>query len=443
MWFFLSLLNVVLCCAVAVIFQKRTTQNRAIGEREGRLRSAVLPQDATVWYLRYYTDVFKSQNLNSVVSIMTDTFYHLVSTTIKGLNRLGIRKEIEVDPFPANVDGQEDTDAVLVEGKTDISSGHVDCRMVERYIDTQTGQVLFEQRHDKKALTLNVTRSSARTAAEPICCLNCGAEVDTSGEIFVCKHCGTTYRSDSYDWVLSSVDWLTFRSKASKLGGLLAGVILAAMILPMILGIFASGRPVLIAIVVILNLIFLAAVIAGLGFSAHAQAGFNRLAKIDPLASPTVMQRRAVYLMRRLYHAHDHNMADIRPMMDAQMYQYLLQNHRHSGNYVLDFDEVSLDVPRLSMQNGRQVFEANFQANLVVLTPQRRVEFVLKRGKITLYRNQNTRYEHKLQAESFTCGGCGSSLNLTANGSCKYCGLEYDIADFDWKLATVDFGLFV
>jgi rRNA maturation endonuclease Nob1 len=48
-----------------------------------------------------------------------------------------------------------------------------------------------------------------------------------------------------------------------------------------------------------------------------------------------------------------------------------------------------------------------------------------------------------LTAQARKCIGCGDSLNLTASGACKSCGTEYDVADFDWKIAYVDANAFV
>lgn len=423
--------------------------NKISNEELAKLpRPAELPYDNAVRHIIRYANVFRTQNLASVFSVMSDVYYHTVSSMIQGFNRIGIRKELYFSPYPKQDEdsGLDYTYAprIYSNGKAEIQGTTVKGDYAERYTDSTTGTVLYSHEKKNAEITVLSLRSPERDSNQPIYCESCGMEVQTSGELFICKGCGATYRSDSYDWVTASIatpmaaeenkQAMSFGEKIVP--GLMYGAEIATPVLA-ILGLFA-GRSPLIKILIVLGCLYIPAAACYIIRMIQIQnKAMMDLAKFDPLASTAIFAFRTGYLINRMYNAHDHNPGDMRTMMAAEAFAAFAQVP-HSGNFVLDVLSTTFGSASFYVRDGRQCFDVSHTVKLLVLTRQRQAVTVERPLHMVFYRNEHARYEKMLSAQKTKCTGCGQPLDLTAHAACKFCGIEYDVADFDWKIAAVD-----
>ncbi|MDR0325417.1 MAG: hypothetical protein LBI19_04890 [Oscillospiraceae bacterium] len=408
-------------------------------------RPAELPYETALYYLETFVRLFKTQNLASVASIMGDTFYYSLQGVIKGLNRLGIRKEIQLDPYPGEPGIPADyTFRVFGGGKTDVSAETITCNYSEKYIDSTTDAVLYSRELRRKRATVGVARSSAREETQAVYCINCGEVIDTSGELFICPGCRASYHADSYDWVICNI--VLPKNETSVMQNTRRAVfafMAAAALLP-ILSLIAGGSIFVQGFIILCCAAMLIATIRfSQVFHIGVYTGINKVSRLDPLCTAALIGMRIYYLISRLYNAHDHNPHDISTLMDENAFKAYRENYLHSGTYVLDIINADTLKTEFCLRNGRQVLDVTVKAALLTLTPERQVETVEKKIELSLYRNENTRYEYLLAAETQRCPNCSENLDMTAHGACKACRTQFDIADFDWKIASVNQNVFL
>ena len=437
---FFSIFCVVVCIVImAVSIQSAVNLRKAKPDDPvGKQSRDLLEDKEALRYLNIYTSAFRTMNVNTLYSTMTDFMYHSTATAIQGFAKLGVRKEIdfELDPKQKSYAGELVSD----DGKLVTSASHIYCsRYRERLVDTVSNAVLHTYEAANVDIILHLSRSIAKDTAETKYCSGCGAPLQTNGEIFVCQHCGATYTSDSYDWMISA--YSTFDNK--KANALYTPIGCAAFLLFFalpIMGFCSSNNPGLAAIVTALDLLLVAAAGIYAGVVRKVYRGLKQLKDIDPLSPDDLVQHRGLFLISIFYSACNFNLNLLKPFMDSNAYAELLAAYRPSGSYVLSTSTTGMGaIEGLRIENGRQILSVNLTLKLTVLDRNRTIQVIKRKVFFEMYRNEHVRYEHKLSSESFTCKGCGMSVNLTANGKCKYCGTEYDIADYDWKLGRIDF----
>ncbi len=414
-------------------------------------RPIQLPYDSAVSHVLRYAKVFHTQNLTTVISVMSDVLYHTIATAIQGLNRIGIRKEIRFSPYPEQQteDGLSFvyTDSLFKTGKSEIAATVIKGDMSERYVDSATGTVLYAVEKKNAEVTVSTVRSTARAAGQPIHCEGCGMEVETSGELFICKYCGATYRADSYDWVTTGISTPMEEAGNEQVGNtrVMQPLMYAAMFggpVLAVLGLFAGSSTFLQVLIILGTLYIFGFAFWYARFIRVQMEAYRQLETLDPLATANIVGARMTYLCKRLFLAHDHNPADMRTMMDAAAFESFAQAP-HNGSFVLDVAGLGLPgKTTFYLRDGRQILDMNGTVFLLTLTPQRQVLMVKRPLHVVFYRNERTRYEAMLDMQAMRCSGCGMPLDLTAHSACKYCGIEYDVADFDWKVAWVDPGVF-
>ncbi|MDR2889352.1 MAG: hypothetical protein LBV33_05875 [Lachnospiraceae bacterium] len=426
---------------------------RRLSAAEKAQRGVNLPNDKALQYLHSYYNSFKTLNLNSVASIMTSNLYYRVATKIRLFNKVGLRQECEITPTPLSPpDNAVEKDYIDINGKDDYTKGRVVGGLDYRFVDTVTGEALADIHYDKVDCSIFVTRGSERSSGDDFACQGCGAKVTASGELFICKYCGTTYRADSFDWCLSGVVDTIVPNKKDKraqrktsFGEKIANLILypAFFIAIWIFPFWADRIPLIKSFIIAQLIIFpLVAVIASIR-SIIKKRRYWAMTKADPLCTMSVFLTRTDHLLERLFNAHDLNPGEMKPIMDGALYQHLIANYQHSGNYVLSVNLGLIDDVRYSVANGRQHAKVAGRVFYTIFTPERAVRRFNKKGWISLYRNEGTRYKRRNEMQAANCSGCGAAMDLTVNGACRYCGAEYDIADFDWVIEAIDMGILV
>ncbi len=403
-------------------------------------RPSALSQDRALYYLRLYCEVFKTQNLLSVVSIMSNQFYNKISNMINAYGRIGIRKEIELAPYPPEENAADDT-TVYAQGYRDMSVNSTDFQVLERYVDTQTGRVLHERYKNKQSIITTLMRGTHRTEAEELHCLGCGNKVDTSGETFVCKFCGATYRADSFDWVMDGLQIglgaILKTNKAARFALVLTLVGMAAVPLSVV----ALFVDFFVWLAILCNISYIAAVVFALVVERKVLKSMSPLEQYDPGESIMHLNSRFSNILERLAFAMDFNVSEAASDLDAPLYNYLATLTPRGDYHVLEASVFTGDFQYYHADN-RQYLDAPVTLAFLLLTQDRQIAEISKTVNARFYRNINTRISVQNQMQNVTCSVCGFSLDLTAQGSCKYCGTQYDMADFDWKLASIDPSVF-
>ncbi len=422
--------TVVLWRGASVLEEKKT------GESEKLKRPSALSQDRALYYLHLYCEAFKTQNLPALVSIMTNRFYCKVANQINAYGRLGVRKEIELCPYPPE-DSAADETLLFAQGYRDMSINSTDFKVLERFVDTQTGRVIYERYKDKLWIITTLMRGAHRSEAEELHCVGCGNKVDTSGETFICKYCGATYRADSFDWVMDDVQ-IGYGSmlKANKRTRFLfALVVVGIAALP--LSLLALFVDFFIVLTILCNLAYLAAVLIALAMEKKVVQSMSPLEQYDPGEAITRLNGRFANIVERVAFALDFDVAEAASDLETPLYEYFAALAPRGDYHVLEAAVYTGEF-RYYHANNRQYIDAPLTLSFLLLTHDRQVAEIYKTVNARFYRNLGTKVSLQNKMQNVTCTGCGFPLDLTAQGACKYCGAHYDMADFDWKLAAID-----
>ncbi len=399
-------------------------------------RPSALSQDRALYYLHLYCEVFKTQNLLSVVSIMSNRFYCKIANMINAYGRLGIRKEIELFPYPPETNAADET-MIYAQGYRDMSVNSTDFKVLERFVDTQTGRVIYERYKDKLWIVTTLMRGAHRTEAEELHCVGCGNKVDTSGETFICKYCGATYRADSFDWVMDDVQ-IGYGSmlKANKRTSfILALMVVGIAALP--LSLLALFVDFFIVLTILCNIAYIAAVLITLALEKKVVQSMSPLEQYDPGEAITRLNGRFANVIERLAFALDFDASEAASDLDRPLYEYFASLTPRKDYHVLEATVYTGEF-RYYHANNRQYIDAPLTISFLLLTHNRQIAEIHKTVNAQFYRNLGTKVSLQNKMQNVTCSSCSFPLDLTAQGSCKYCGVQYDMADFDWKLATID-----
>ena len=384
--------------------------------------------------LDIYNAAVMSGNIRRLHSILSDTMFHKTEADAQCLARYGVRREIEYTP-----NGFIEPSPLMYDGKISMSSVQFPCRYTERYVDNRTGQVLHTTQYENATIVMSITRSDMRDPGEVISCTGCGQPVNTGGELFICQHCGATYTSDSYDWSISGYSVLGDKSATPGLKFASYAVIVLMVLLP-ILG-FVSGRvETLKPVVIIGNILMVGAVLYwGLWSVPSSFRGIFDMRRVDRLFSMQQFFGRSQYLLEIFFSGMNYNPTSLKPFIDPYVYAEIMQNYRPTGNLVLKSEDTGKGkVSGLVNHGGKLYLSTTADVMLTVMDSTRRVQRIKKKLTYQMCRAESAMTTHKLDAEVLQCPGCGRSINLTANGRCKYCGANYDLSQIDWVLARVD-----
>ncbi len=410
--------------------------SRKVDQAELQKRASALPQDTALYYLQQYTKVFQTQNLLSVVSLMSDVFYSKIAGMLGAYAKLGIRKEIELSPYPPSDIPEDEDEPVDVQGNRDMSFNFTYFKVLERFIDNQTNRVIYERYRDKVFASTILIRGSHRTEAEKLFCTGCGNPIDTSGETFVCKYCGATYRADSFDWVLDSVEFGLVQMKNPFVRVALIFSIVGIAAIP--LSILTLFIPFLVPLLYLCNLTYVGYCIWGIFFTRKMAASLKELQAYDPGEAELRIYHRFENVLQQLYFSAAGDLSEVRADLDPNLVAQFTANPPRTTHHVLEVGVIPSAEFKYYQANNRQYIEDQLTLNYLLLTADRQVAALTKKVPVRFYRNLNTRVSNLTQMQGLRCSGCGSPLSLTARCTCKYCGVQYDMADFDWKLESID-----
>lgn len=394
--------------------------------------------------LDIYISALKMGNIRKLNSIMSDSMYHMTETDAQVLARLGVRRDIEYVTT-----GFIESVPMMSDGKVSWSTIQIPCRYTERLIDFQTDEVVNTTYYSDATLVMHLTRSDSRQPGEEVSCIGCGQPISTGGELFICQHCGATYTSDSYDWSISGYAVLSEKIEGmGKASAMMMRASIAVMIMMValpILGFISTAAPFLRFIVIPGNILMAGAVLYwGLKVVPESFRGLNDMRRIDPLFSMQKFFSRVQYLVAVFFNAMNYNYNNLKPFIDPYVYAEIVQNYNPTGNYVLKVD-ITGDgkTSEVTRHGGKIYMTVTANMFLTVIDSYRRVQKVEKQLAFQVCRAESAMTTLKPNPDVLICPGCDRSINLTADGKCKFCGADYDLSQIDWILGRVDSAMFI
>ena len=218
------------------------------------------------------------------------------------------------------------------------------------------------------------------------------------------------------------------------------------LILLPILGFGSGEKPGQMAFVIIGSIIMLA-VVSYYTFVMlpNSTKSIDELRKMDPLFSQGSFDSRIGYLMKAFYCAMNFDVTSLKPFIDPYIYNEMRQTYRPTGKYILyaqPLFKMSFKGSSVVRHMGRIFINYQREYQLTVFDGSRRIQKVTQLIKYQLCRGENVRTAYKNNMEALVCPGCGMSINLTANGKCKFCGTEQDLSQVDWIFGRIDTSMY-
>lgn len=397
-----------------------------------------------------YEKVFSTLDIRKGMAVMTDLFINEVNLRLKVYNRLGITRQIIFVPFPEKE--RSESLSVVNSGKFTITNEQAQGSYKEQFIDSSTGIVLWERDWPKSTYNFRLIRNPEAAQHKERYCEGCGAPVELEGEIYICKSCGAKYSADSYEWMISGVmAWNEgivqgASNETSTLYNLIVKRIMPYGCMAMsILGFFSGGN-------ILLKILTVLAILCNLmmyGVSAMtivwAYTPVQKLVNFDQMASPQKVADRAAYLMSLMYGSYQTNPARMQPFMEPECYRQWRENLREleavqqSGSQVFHWETKFGDanLRKFWVSGGKQHLLVGGLVEYWYLTEGRKAQHAQQYHYVVLCRNKDVRYSRAMDVECHHCANCGMPIDFTADGKCRFCGSEHDIAQFDWKIEKI------
>lgn len=439
MQFIFSIINLCLFFLLALFLAKLVT-NLDLKSLMGELKTNGLQDSEFKNYLVAYLEALNTLNINSLSKFSTDLFYHSQENFIRLLSKLGLKRKIFVN-FGDNISKTTDMNTI---GKVSWMVQNIACDYNEQLIDSVTGKILEEKKYPNTKYNLSLNKNPFRQYSNPTYCTGCGSVLNTSGEICICPNCGRTYHSDSTEWVINKVypDLPPLQNPITLIAGLFGTLIL---IIP-IISFFSLFISILHTVSVFLNVLTFLCIIAYCIYAIWYYYALLKLQNMDKLCSMFHVMNRIEFLIYQYISCLENNSALMKQFMDNEFYKYWSSTKPTNSHFhIIDYRTSNVcTCSEFNVLNGRQHLKIKLPLTLSVFDDQSRQLIKVKRTlNMVIFRNQNVRYQNKHNSECFTCKGCGMSVNMTTEGKCKFCGTEYELADFDWIIEQMDNGLYV
>lgn len=251
--------------------------------------------------------------------------FMMTSCTCKVLQRVGVRKVVEIQP-DESLENAASKPFAWSDGKND---GLVDvayCSYSERYLDSSSDKVLYEKNWPKAMITLQALKGAKTEGAAAKFCTQCGAPISLSGDFYHCGHCGAHYESDAYEWTVTGLQPQNME-KDKRMSNLLNILILGTLGLAVVA--IAANFTLLHVLVYLLNAFMVGGMAWFLYFAKVNLKGVQKCQEHDPLFSRQAFQRRAEYLYRLYNQAKDMDLSLIQPFMNGNwIFKYGRQDVR-------------------------------------------------------------------------------------------------------------------
>lgn len=429
-------LGVIIGSVIAVIWLiwNNVKLNGKETKKANSLGGSSLDTETKQRFLKNLMDVYRTLNLKTIMSTVTENMYYATQASVQVLTKLGLRKEIDIIPNE-QLNSYPTANLVMADGKNNMTVDVTNCSYTEKYIDNVTDKVLYQKVLPEAAYVMELIKSDCMERQTDHYCSNCGAPMDIRGDFFNCSHCGTHYATESYNWVVSKTS--VENTKKGNLISKLFLIVICAMLVSTLLGQFVGGIY-FTAIAIALDVLVAGAVIIYVLVANRALFWIKRMAEIDPQFSRMNFQKRYTYLLKQYYLAKDFQISMIESFMVPELYAKLKEQHQYDDYYLLDIDFLRSEVTNYSIQNGMQVADLKVKVAQVSMNSKKRLRKNKKIITFSVCRDASLSTRIIENTEMIVCDGCGATINLAADGKCKRCGQRYDLSKYDWILYNID-----
>lgn len=389
-----------------------------------------IPADFRKQFLDAYNKVFSTYNMQPMNDMLTDFTFYTTKNTVKVLEKLGIKKEVDIkinEKQKQFNEGLSNYGFVMQDGKNDMTIDILKCDYTETYSDAQTNKKIYKRVFKNAAYNLEFLKTNEKLNKDITHCMNCGDTLKRNGNFFECESCGTHYESENLKWSASNVSVEPDSNKASGL--ILAGIIglvflgvIEMFIKNVTFGFILGG----------INAVLIAGIVLYLRWAWNAACLFKKMVANDPKASRMVFAKRVYYLIRTLEMARDFDLNMIKPFMTPELYEKIKQNNNYDDYYVVDliFKQIIPTDYRIEGQN--QIIEFDIKYNQLLMNPKKKIKETKVKRHYALYKSVNAMTKVNASAQAVICPSCGASINVTTEGICSFCNASYSVSDFDW-----------
>lgn len=384
--------------------------------------------------MKNINEVTKTFNLKTIMSTVTESMYYSTECLVNVLKKLGIRKEVEVSIDEAQEGVGTDFAIVMSDGKNNMMVENVPCRYTETYIDNVSEKVLLKKEYEKAYFNLELLKSDCMERQSAHFCSNCGAPMEINGDFFLCGSCNTKYTTESYNWVVTNA--CAYNMKKGDIQGFFYMV---PVIVVMLMGLIGTIGGIMMGIISVLcDLAFLAAVYFYGRNLKEKMYYFKVMSEHDPNLSKKAFEKRIHYLVRMYERAKDFDINRLKPFMEPKLYEKVKAENKYDDFYFLDMEVDRTYLTNFRIEGDKQIADAKIRMVKTTMNEKKQVRSKKEEISFSVYRHKDCLTDIKKNAEMFTCENCGSTVNLSLDGKCKYCGTTFDVSRYDWIIYQVE-----
>lgn len=393
----------------------------------------LLDESTKKMFLKNLTEVYRTSNIKTVMSTVTENLYYSIEAELSILTKLGLRKEVTIIPVESPVKG-EPLPFVIDDGKNNMTLSGLDCSYTEKYIDNATGKVLYKKKIPHSLYTIELIKSDILDLKNEYFCSSCGAPMEVNGDFFDCHYCSAHYNTESYSWSASDVI-VQNRKNNNSTSNLFIGFIFMFIAVTLLGLNFPYSILGTISISLDIFLI-LFSVLCALVVN-HQLRYIRKILAADKNFSRSNFKKRVVYLLKRFYLAQGTHSSLIQPLMVSELYKELESVHKYDNYYLLDFDVLALSIKDYYVKNGKQVVSVDIKANTISMNPKKKLRKKKQKIRINVCRDEKTFTNTYDEMKTVNCENCNAPINLAKDGKCKYCGNTFDLSKFDWIIYKI------
>ncbi|WHH61334.1 hypothetical protein [Petroclostridium sp. X23] len=396
-----------------------------------------------------YFDLFRNRNINTIMNSMSDLLFQALNMEINNLNRLGLKRDIKF--IPKKEKERDESITVSDFGKFSVTEEKLTGNYQESLIDTTNDTVLWKRQFSKSNLTMVLSRNPEQREKKEFYCQGCGSPIKLVGEQFICHNCGAKYSSDSYDWIIGDIklsnEGLLGGTSGEKTKSIIteeiskkAGLVLGYAIIAVVVASLFLGKSSIVSTLAgwASNFLVFTMLLGGV-YYIYLIFPYRHLIKYDKMSSPQRVNERAGYLLRRLMLTYQNYPGKMKAFMDSSFFERWKNSLKTEEDQLIftETDLSKLNIKKFWVKDGRQHIKLEVATFNLYITPEKVIKETSENIGVILYRNQNVYYQNVFDVQTFYCESCGMPMDLAADGKCRYCGAEYDLADYDWKIEAL------
>lgn len=352
---------------------------------------------------------------------------------LDALERFGLHKKIEIHEKPEP--DKRPARGLLADGKVQTLISVSSAGTREDYYNARGKRVHRKLIRNSFITSYMVKSRKVSSDDAPPICMNCGAPLLRQGDLLICNHCKSRYRTEAYDYILSHIEFQSAFRGFKKFGLIL--ILLFVLTIMYRMGFLSflepivnewnsltpeelPGSPLYWALMTLVG-----GVILALGFFIGSKAirHFVALGKVrsgDPDFSLELFKLRVMDVLKGrpdLLRPSDEEEIICRNLQDLVLTGYQVTNGDEELDFICKVEGLRLSGSRADPHVREALIKKSFRAirRLGVKTP---VHY---------------------QADLYVCPSCGGHSFKECGGvqTCEYCGEELDMKELDWVIDPV------